>query len=163
QALTYSRDHPVPLAALSRLLRTGSGDGPLFDVCLNYLPGGPPQGQASGDLLMTSVDVKDEEPSACRWWDGTALIDYVLRSASPSEGPFDHGVLLAALRALAARHETLRMAFVPGQEGIRRAVWPTVEPRIHATDLACVADDERDRQLDTMILAQARQPTDLTR
>jgi hypothetical protein len=83
QALTYSRDHPVPLAALSRLLRAGSGEGPLFDVCLNYLPGGPPQDQASGDLLMTRVDVTDEKPPACRWWDGTALIDYVLRSASP--------------------------------------------------------------------------------
>ena len=81
-ALAYSRDHPVPLAALARLLRTGSGEGPLFDVCLNYLPGGPPPELPSGGLLMTSVDVKDEEPSASRWWDGTALIDYVLRSAS---------------------------------------------------------------------------------
>jgi hypothetical protein len=81
EAVAYSRDHPVPLAALSGLLRTGSGEGPLFDVCLNYLPAGPPQEQADGDLLMTNVDIKDEEASASRWWDGTALIDYVLRAA----------------------------------------------------------------------------------
>ena len=30
---------------------------------------------------MTNVDIKDEEPAAGRWWDGTALIDYVLRPA----------------------------------------------------------------------------------
>ncbi|MGD0699542.1 MAG: condensation domain-containing protein [Trebonia sp.] len=81
EAVAYSRDHPVPLAALSGLLRTGSGEGPLFDVCLNYLPARPPREQASGGLLMTFVDIKDEEASASRWWDGTALIDYVLRPA----------------------------------------------------------------------------------
>lgn len=83
EAIAYSRNHPVPLAALSRMLRTGGGMGPLFDVCLNYLPGGLPQDQVSGELLMTWVDIKDHEASATRWWDGTALIDYVLRSASP--------------------------------------------------------------------------------
>jgi len=83
EALAYSRDHPVPLAALSRVLRTGRGEGPLFDVCLNYLPGGLPQGKFNGELLMASVDVKDEGATTSRWWDGTALIDYVLRSAFP--------------------------------------------------------------------------------
>jgi hypothetical protein len=82
EAVAYSRDHPVPLAALSGLLRTGSGEGPLFDVCLNYLPARPPREQAGGELLMTNVDIKDEEASATRWWDGTALIDYVLRPAA---------------------------------------------------------------------------------
>jgi hypothetical protein len=81
EAVAYSRDHPVPLAALAGLLRNGSGEGPLFGVCLNYLPAGPPQEQAGGELLMTNVDVKDEEASASRWWDGTALIDFVLRPA----------------------------------------------------------------------------------
>jgi hypothetical protein len=81
EAVAYSRDHPVPLAALSGLLRAGSGEGPLFGVCLNYLPAGPPQEQAGREPLMTSVDIKDEEASASRWWDGTALIDYVLRPA----------------------------------------------------------------------------------
>jgi hypothetical protein len=85
EALAYSRDHPVPLAALSRVLRTGSGEGPLFDVCLNYLPVGPPQDRASSELRMASVDIKDKEASASHWWDGTALIDYVLRSASPGQ------------------------------------------------------------------------------
>ncbi|HEY5395010.1 MAG TPA: condensation domain-containing protein [Trebonia sp.] len=84
-ALAYSRDHPVPLAALSRLLRADGGEGPLFDVCLNYLPGARLQDQVSGELLMARVDVKDKEPSASRWWGGTALIDYVLRSASPGQ------------------------------------------------------------------------------
>jgi hypothetical protein len=81
EEIAYSRDHPVPLAALSGLLRSSNGAGPLFDVCLNYLPGGPPQEQADDELLMTSVLVKDEEAPASRWWDGTALIDYVLRPA----------------------------------------------------------------------------------
>ena len=81
EAIAYSRDHPVPLAALSGLLRTGGAEGPLFDVCLNYLPAGPPPEEADGEPLMTSVDIKDEEASASRWWDGTALIDYVLRPA----------------------------------------------------------------------------------
>jgi hypothetical protein len=81
EAVAYSRDHPVPLAALSGLLRTGNGTGPLFDVCLNYLPARPAQEQADGEPLMTNVDIKDEEPAASRWWDGTALIDYVLRPA----------------------------------------------------------------------------------
>jgi hypothetical protein len=57
----------------------------LFDVCLNYLPGGPTHGQAGGDLLMTSVEVKATGPVGARWWAGTALIDYVLRSAVPGQ------------------------------------------------------------------------------
>jgi hypothetical protein len=89
--------------------------------------------------------------------------DHNLPLAISIEGPFDHGVLLDALRALAARHETLRMAFVPGEEGIRRALWPMADPGIYTADLASVAEDERDRQLDSMILAEARRPTDLTR
>lgn len=83
EALAYSRDHPVPLAALSPVLRTGGGEGPLFDVCLNYLPGDLLHGQFGAELLMASVDVKDDAASPSRWWDGTALIDYVLRSAFP--------------------------------------------------------------------------------
>lgn len=81
-ALAYSRDHPVPLAALSPLLRAGRGDGPLFDVCLNYLPGARLQDQVGGELAMATVDINDKEASASRWWGGTALIDYVLRSGS---------------------------------------------------------------------------------
>lgn len=81
EALAYSRDHPVPLAALAKVLRAGPGDGPLFDVCLNYLPPGPPRDQSGGEPRMTIVDINDEEAAASRWWDGTALIDYVLRPA----------------------------------------------------------------------------------
>jgi Condensation domain len=81
-AHAYSRNHPVPLAALSPLLRADRGDGPLFDVCLNYLPGARLHGQVGGELTMATVDVNDKEASASRWWGGTALIDYVLRSAS---------------------------------------------------------------------------------
>jgi len=80
--LAYSRDHPVPLAALSPLLRADGGDGPLFDVCLNYLPGARLRDQADGELMMATVDINDKEASASRWWGGTALIDYVLRSGS---------------------------------------------------------------------------------
>ena len=89
--------------------------------------------------------------------------DHNLPLAISIEGPFDHGVLLDALRALAARHETLRMAFVPDQEGIRRAVWPAVEPVIDTVDLTSAGGDTRDRELDRLILKEARQPTDLTR
>jgi len=89
--------------------------------------------------------------------------DHNLPLAISIEGPFDHGVLLDALRALTARHETLRMAFVPDQEGVRRAVWPMVEPSIDTADLASAPEDERERQLDSMILTEARRPTDLTR
>jgi hypothetical protein len=89
--------------------------------------------------------------------------DHNLPLAVSIEGPFDHGVLLDALRALAARQETLRMAFVPGQEGIRRALLAAAEPSIYTADLASIVEDERDRQLDSMILAEARHPTDLTR
>jgi Condensation domain len=81
-ALAYSRDHPVPLAALSPLLRADRGEGPLFDVCLNYLPGARLRDQVGGELAMATVDVNDKEASASRWWGGTALIDYVLRSGS---------------------------------------------------------------------------------
>jgi Condensation domain len=89
--------------------------------------------------------------------------DHNLPLAINIEGPFDHGVLLDALRALTARHETLRMAFVPDQRRIRRAVWPMVEPSIYTADLASAPEDERERQLESMILAEARQLTDLTR
>jgi Condensation domain len=89
--------------------------------------------------------------------------DHNLPLAISIEGPFDHGVLLDALRALAARHETLRMAFVPDQEGIRRAVWPAVEPVIDTVDLTSAGGGTRDRELDRLILKEARQPTDLTR
>ena len=34
---------------------------------------------------MTSVDVKEAGPVSARWWAGTALIDYVLRSAAPGQ------------------------------------------------------------------------------
>ncbi len=81
-ALAYSRDHPVPLAALSPLLRADRGEGPLFDVCLNYLPGARLRDQVGGELAMATVDINDKEASASRWWGGTALIDYVLRSGS---------------------------------------------------------------------------------
>jgi len=81
-ALAYSRDHPVPLAALSPLLRADCGEGPLFDVCLNYLPGARLRDQAGGELVMATVDINDKEASASGWWGGTALIDYVLRSGS---------------------------------------------------------------------------------
>jgi hypothetical protein len=67
--------------------------------------------------------------------------DHNLPLAITIEGPFDHGVLLDALRALAARHETLRMAFVLDQEEIRRAVWPAVEPVIDTADLTSAAGD----------------------
>jgi hypothetical protein len=88
--------------------------------------------------------------------------DHNLPLAISIEGPFDHAVLLDSLRALAARHETLRMAFVPDQAGIRRAVWPAVEPVIDTADLTSLAADTRDRELDSLILQEARQPTDLT-
>jgi hypothetical protein len=88
--------------------------------------------------------------------------DHNLPLAITIEGPFDHGVLLDALRALAARHETLRMAFLPDREGIRRAVWPMVEPVIDTADLTSAAGDAWDRELDGFILKEARQPTDLT-
>ena len=81
-ALAYSQDHPVPLAALSPLLRADRAEGPLFDVCLNYLPGARLRDQVGGELVMATVDVNDKEASASRWWGGTALIDYVLRSGS---------------------------------------------------------------------------------
>jgi hypothetical protein len=82
-ALAYSRDHPVPLAALSPLLRADGGEeGPLFDVCLNYLPGARLPDQVGGELMMATVDINDKQASASRWWGGTALIDYVLRSDS---------------------------------------------------------------------------------
>jgi hypothetical protein len=89
--------------------------------------------------------------------------DHNLPLAINIEGPFDHGALLDTLRALTARHETLRMAFTSDQEGIRRAVWPMVEPSIYTADLASAAEGERDRRLDSMILEEARRPTDLTR
>jgi hypothetical protein len=88
--------------------------------------------------------------------------DHNLPLAISIEGPFDHGVLLEALRALAARHETLRMAFVPDQEGIRRAVWPAVEPVIGTADLTSASPGARDADLDRFILKEARRPTDLT-
>jgi Condensation domain len=81
-ALAYSRDHSVPLAALSPLLRADRGEGPLFDVCLNYLPGARLQDQVGGELTMATVDINDKEASTSRWWGGTALIDYILRPAS---------------------------------------------------------------------------------
>jgi hypothetical protein len=34
-----------------------------------------------GELRFTPVEVADTEPAASRWWAGTALIDYVVRSA----------------------------------------------------------------------------------
>ena len=88
--------------------------------------------------------------------------DHNLPLAISIEGPFDHGVLLDALRALAARHETLRMAFVPDQEGIRRAVWPAVEPVIDTADLTSASPGAQDSDLDRLILKEAGRPTDLT-
>jgi hypothetical protein len=86
--------------------------------------------------------------------------DHNLPLAITIEGSFDHGVLLAALRALAARHETLRMAFEQDQGEIRRVVWPAIEPVIDTVDLTSAG---REGDLDSLILREARRPTDLTR
>jgi Condensation domain len=99
-AIAYSRENPVPLGALAGLLRR-RGDGPLFDVCLNYLPvaavadavgGGGADGgdggdmeEAHGELRFLPIEVGDTEPAASRWWAGTALIDYVVRSAGAGQ------------------------------------------------------------------------------
>lgn len=122
------------------------------------MTGGGESGARAADLLP--VTYLEEE------WVRAVDIrasDHNLPLAISIEGPFDHGVLLDALRALTARHETLRMAFVPEQEEIRRAVWPAVEPVIGTADLSSAPEDARDRELDQLILAEARQPTDLTR
>jgi Condensation domain len=88
--------------------------------------------------------------------------DHNLPLAIDIEGPFDHGLLLDALRALAGRQETLRMAFTPTGAGIQRSVWPSVEPSMYTADLSDVPAGERDHRLTSMILAEARRPTDLT-
>jgi hypothetical protein len=82
ESLAYSQDHPAPLAALAELLRAGP-DAPLFDVCLNYLPGGPTHDQAAGGLLMTSIALPEQGPVSHRWWDGAALITYQVSTSQP--------------------------------------------------------------------------------
>jgi hypothetical protein len=107
--------------------------------------------------------------------------DHNLPLAIDIRGPLDRELLLESLRALTQRHETLRMAFQPsmegqpGGEGLRRAVWPGIEPRIATVDLSngCTGsngagdsgagDAGRDRELDGLILDAARNPIDLTR
>jgi condensation domain-containing protein len=79
------------------------------------------------------------------------------------EGPFDRGLLEDVLRAFAARHETLRMAFVPGRSGVQRAVWPTLEPRLTVVDLPDGDECGRSERLKSMILEESGRPTDLTR
>ena len=81
RSLAYSQDHPAPLAALAHLVR--GGRGPVFDVCLNYLPGGPAVGAPIGGLEFLGVDLPETEAVGQPWWDGTALIDYVVRSSEP--------------------------------------------------------------------------------
>ena len=81
-AVAFSREYPVPLGALAGLLRR-RGDGPVFDVCLNYLPGARADGPGDDDLRMTPVEVRNTGPVRGPWWAGTALIDYVLRPAGP--------------------------------------------------------------------------------
>jgi hypothetical protein len=89
-AIAYSRDHPVPLGALAGLLHR-PGDGPLFDVCLNYVPAQvttsvrASAGEADGAPPMTWIELGDTEPAASRWWAGTALVDYALRSGGPGQ------------------------------------------------------------------------------
>jgi Condensation domain len=122
------------------------------------MTGSAEAGAAAIDLLPVTY-LEEEWVSAV----DIRASDHNLPLAINIEGPFDRGVLLDALRALTARHETLRMAFVPEGEAIRRAVWPVVEPSIQLADLTSAAEHERDRQLDSMILAEARQPADLTR
>jgi hypothetical protein len=87
---------------------------------------GPAETDARAVDLLPVTYLEEEWVSAVN----IRASDHNLPLAVSIEGPFDHGVLLDALRALAARHETLHMAFAPGQEGIRRALWPMAEPSI---------------------------------
>jgi len=132
----------------------------------------PAAGTGTGAEVLLPVTYLEEERFGAV---DSRASDHNLPLAIDIRGPLDQELLVDSLRALTARHETLRMAFRPGQDGLRRAVWPAVEPRIATADLAGdFADDtagdtadgsgqERDRQLDSLILAQARSPTDLTR
>ena len=80
ESLAFSQDHAAPLAALSRVIRSGRPEGPLFDVCINFLPAGPASDQAAGPLRIARVDIPERDIVRSRWWDGTAVIDYHLRS-----------------------------------------------------------------------------------
>jgi len=125
-------------------------------------------GTDTGQAVLLPVTYLEEERFCAV---DSRASDHNLPLAIDIRGPLEREPLLDALRALTARHETLRMAFVPGEEGLRRAVWPAVQPRVATADLAGDYPDdtaggsgqERDRQLDSLILAEARSPTDLTR
>jgi hypothetical protein len=121
-------------------------------------PSGPAvAGLPAADLLPVTYLEED-------WLDAVDLraSDHNLPLAIDIEGPFDHGLLLDALRAMADRQETLRMAFTPTGAGIQRSVWRAVEPSLYTADLSDVPAGVRDQQLTSMILAEARRPTDLT-
>ena len=124
----------------------------------------PGQAETSPGVAAQAVDLLPVTYLEEDWVGAVDLraSDHNLPLAIDIEGPFDHGLLLDTLRAMTTRQETLRMAFTPSADGLQRSVWPAVEPSLCTADLASVADGERDQQLEAMILAEARRPTDLT-
>jgi len=154
---------------------------------------GPPTGAETDAAVLLPVTYLEEERFGAV---DSRASDHNLPLAIDIRGPLDQERLLNSLRALTERHETLRMAFRPGEEGLSRAVWPAVEPCVVTADLTGHFPDdtagdsghtghtgdtgdgsvdgsvdgtvdgtvrERDRQLDSLVLAEARSPTDLTR
>ncbi len=88
-----------------------------------------------------------------------ASLAYVESITLRLRGALDFRALVRAVRALVARHDTLRTTF--GPEGDVRIVHPEMEVDIPLADFTCVGADAREAKLDAWVKREVRRPFDL--
>ncbi|GAB4583049.1 amino acid adenylation domain-containing protein [Nocardia sp. IFM 10818] len=97
-------------------------------------------------------------------FDAADIDRYLIRTRANLSGSIDAARLRAAAQSLIDRHDSLRVAFVESVDGPRQLVLDTVEVCWREEDLSHFTEaHDRDRELDRLAHADARNRFDLTR
>lgn len=91
------------------------------------------------------------------------LAAYNVASACRLKGPLQVEALERALRALGARHETLRTTFASDEGSPVQLVAPQAGIELPVVDLAGWSSEDRDRELSSLLAQEAARPFDLAR
>ncbi|HEX8696633.1 MAG TPA: amino acid adenylation domain-containing protein [Longimicrobium sp.] len=86
---------------------------------------------------------------------------YNVPQALELAGGVDLPALEAAVKEIVRRHEALRTAFVPGDDGPVQRILPAEGFAVSFADLSLVPTGEREAEADRRIAAEARRPFDL--
>jgi len=86
---------------------------------------------------------------------------YNIPVAMELPGEMDLAALERALVEIVRRHEALRTAFVPGDEGATQRILPPDAFRVERASLAWMPAAEREAEIERRVAAEARRPFDL--